>query len=296
MIDVGVLMHEDIAEARPPPQPLGQVTRNFASLFQHRERVPVRLRGAQSRVGNPMVGDIDGRFGRQVEVSVGQIVHRRLGEESRLVQLTEGCHSCQGGGQRASSRGESISRSPMCSSLPLPGMAQPPHFAPAWLHVLMFPDRADRKAQPFVRVALAQEQAVAQNPMTQQRRGAVQQHDVQPFGRHRIGQSRRQTADRAIHATGVRAPPRRPSARRCRSRCSAAPSPGRGCRKDRQAARLASRRAAGRSKPLRPRCQSCPSRPTVEAASWTQRSILSVSPSWRRSRESRHGRRARRAR
>lgn len=188
----------------------------------------------------------------------------------------------------ASSRRENISRSPMCSSLPLPGMAQPPHFAQAWLHVLIFANRAYRKAQPFVRAALAQEQAVAQNPMTQQRRGAVRPAPDQPISPPDGGSS----DSRRRH----RGPPRPPSARRCRSRCSAAPSPGRGCQKDRQAAHLASRRGARRSKLARSRCQSCPRRANGRGRIMDATPHLPLSPSWRRSRESRHGRHARPAR
>jgi hypothetical protein len=64
MIDCQILVDENVPEAGPSPQPLGQVPRKFARLLEDRERIAVCVRRPQPPIGNSMVGEVQARLDR----------------------------------------------------------------------------------------------------------------------------------------------------------------------------------------------------------------------------------------
>ena len=95
VIDVDVLVDEHVAKPGPTPHPLGQRRFDLARFLQRREGVPVRIRGSEAVIRYPVVGEIDRRFDREMQITRGQIVNARLREIFLLGRFTEASQPAQ---------------------------------------------------------------------------------------------------------------------------------------------------------------------------------------------------------
>jgi hypothetical protein len=100
VIDVQILVHEDVAETRPPSTPLSEGGRQFACAFEDGERVAILVRRGQRSIGDPMIRQIETGLDRQVQVALGKVVKRRLSDELSLVGVTKRAKLCQVAAQR----------------------------------------------------------------------------------------------------------------------------------------------------------------------------------------------------